>query len=204
MDDLGAIPKVRRTGREDFRIGNQSLDFCLQEFWQWSASDIISNATRGLVAEFLVANAIGAAYDVRDEWAAYDLNDPRGFTIEVKSAAYIQSWKQRRLSPITFNCKRSFAVDPDTGKQEAERRRQAEVYVFALLAHQVQSTLDPFDLRQWEFYVVPTVTLDRRTRSQHSITLNSLQALHGSAVSFHCLGDAIAHAAHKHRAETSG
>ena len=46
------------------------------------------------------------------------------------------------------------------------KRRQAEVYVFALLAHQHGATLDPLDVAQWEFFVVPTVTLDRRERSQ--------------------------------------
>ncbi len=204
MDNLGPISRIRQTGRESFHDGGKNLEFCLQGFWQWSASDIVSNATRGRLAEYLIANAIGAADGVRDEWAAYDLLDPRGISIEVKSAAFIQSWKQDRLSAITFICSKSFAWDPETGKQDTQKRRQAEVYVFALLAHQDQETLDPFDLQQWEFYVVPTVTLDRRKRSQHSITLNSLRALHGDAVSYSSLRDAIAQAASIHRAEISG
>jgi hypothetical protein len=204
LGELGRIPQVRRDGSERFHAGGDDLGFDLLGFWEWSVSDVVSNATRGRLAEYIVANAIGAAGGVRDEWAAYDLIDPRGISIEVKSAAYIQSWHQDRLSTISFNCPKSLAWDPETNKQSDIKRRQAEVYVFALLAHQDQSTLDPFDLSQWEFYVVPTVTLDRRERSQHSITLKSLRALHGDPVGFADLSDAIAEAAGVHRAESSG
>jgi len=204
LGDLGPLPRIRRSGHEVFHVGGQGLDFCLQDFWQWSASDIVSNSTRGKLAEFLIANAIGAADGVRDEWAAYDLLDPRGISIEVKSAAFIQSWKQKSLSAISFSCKESFAWDPETGEQDSQKRRQADVYVFALLAHQDQATLDPFDIKQWQFFVVPTVVLDRRKRSQHSITLKSLHALHGEAITYAELAEAIAKAAAIQRAEISG
>jgi hypothetical protein len=69
------------------------------------------------------------------------------------------------------------------------------VYVFALLAHQNQATLDPLNLDQWEFYVVPTAVLDARERSQHSITLPSLKALHGEPVSFAEIVEVVARAA---------
>lgn len=74
-------------------------------------------------------------------------------------------------------------------------RRQADVYVFAVLAHKKQATLDPLDVSQWKFYVVPTVELDNRTRSQHSITLNSLRALSGKPVTYNDLPHAVQDAA---------
>ena len=166
MGNLSRIPQLRRDGTERFHSGGADLGFDLLGFWKWSVSDLVSNATRGRLAEYIIATAIGAADGVRDEWAAYDLLDPRGISIEVKSAAYIQTWHQDRLSTISFNCAPSFAWDPETNRQSDVKRRQAEVYVFALLAHQHQATLDPLDVAQWEFYVVPTVTLDRRERSQ--------------------------------------
>lgn len=195
MSELGRIPQTRRTGSEPFRNGGDDLGFALLSFWRWSASDVISNATRGILAEFLVAKAIGAADGVRDEWAAYDLLDPRGISVEVKSAAYIQSWHQERFSSITFNCPKTLAWDPQTNQQATEKRRQAEVYVFALLANRDQGSLDPLDVSQWDFYVVPTSTLDRRERSQHSISLNSLRALHGEPVGYQDLARAIGDAA---------
>ena len=41
----------------------------------------------------------------------------------------------------------------------------------------LKATVDPLDLDQWVFYVLPTAVLDGRTRSQHSITLKTLQGL---------------------------
>lgn len=58
-----------------------------------------------------------------------------------------------------------------------EKKRHADVYVFALLAHKEQSTLNPLNLDQWEFYVLTTTQLAEYTRSQHAITLKSLQNL---------------------------
>jgi hypothetical protein len=58
---------ARKTGGEQFRDGSRPLPFDLLTFWQWSASDLASNALRGRVAEFLVAQALGAADDVRAE-----------------------------------------------------------------------------------------------------------------------------------------
>jgi hypothetical protein len=87
MGDLGRIVNKARSGAEPFHDASQDLGFDLLSFWRWSASDIVSNATRGILAEYLVARAVGAAKGVREEWAAYDLLCPDGTTIEVKSAA---------------------------------------------------------------------------------------------------------------------
>ena len=131
MGDLGQIPPQRRGGHEPFHDGGRALGFDLLEFWRWSTSDVVNNTTRGVLAEYLVAQAVDAADGVRVEWAAYDINDPRGITIEVKSAAFIQSWSQRRLSPIMFNCAKTCPVDPVTQKQGTIKCRQAQVYIFA-------------------------------------------------------------------------
>jgi hypothetical protein len=195
MGELGQIPRVRRSGHERFRDGERELDFDLLGFWQWSTSDVVSNATRGILAEYLVAQAVGAAEGVREEWATYDLLDPRDISIEVKSAAYLQSWHQDELSSICFSCGKTLAWDPKTNQYGTERQRHAQVYVFALLAHKDKATLDPLNLSQWEFYVVPTVALDKRERSQDSITLPSLRTLHGEPVEYSDLARAIGEAA---------
>lgn len=196
--DLGQIPQVRRDGSEQFHNGGSGLGVSLVDFWAWSASDIVSNATRGVLAEYIVASAVGAVGSVRDEWAAYDLKSPYGTTIEVKSAAYIQSWHQVRHSLISFSCPKTRALIGDTNQYSEVAQRQAQVYVFALLAHKEQATLDPLDVSQWEFFVVPTVVLDERKRSQASITINSLRALHGASVTFGDLGEAVERAAEIH------
>ncbi|MFQ5667600.1 MAG: hypothetical protein ACE5I7_14405 [Candidatus Binatia bacterium] len=75
--ELGPIEVKRHQGGESFHSGGHPLGFDLLDFWQWSCSDLVSNATRGILAEYLVAGALEAAGDcVRDEWAAYDLTAP--------------------------------------------------------------------------------------------------------------------------------
>lgn len=190
-NDLGPINIRPRRGDEAFHEGNRDLGFSLADFWQWSCSDLVSNATRGIIAEYLVARAIGVADGVREEWAAYDLTGPDGTRIEVKSAAFIQSWHQERLSPITFRVPKTRAWNRESNRQSEEARRQADVYVFAVLAHKDKPTLDPLDVSQWRFFVVPTAKLDNRKRSQHSITLKSLLALSGEPVMYSGLRDAV-------------
>jgi hypothetical protein len=196
MTELGRLLADRKTGREVFHARGKELGFDLLSFWQWTTSDLISNATRGRLAEYLVARAIGLGSDgVRDEWAAYDLCSADGTKIEVKSAAYVQSWHQRAPSSISFVVPKTLAWDAETNRLATEAQRQADVYVFALLAHTDKATIDALDVSQWRFYVLPTAVLNSRTRSQHSITLKSLEALAGPGVDYWRLKDAIEAAA---------
>jgi len=195
-NDLSRIYPVRRSGNEPLHSNGHSLGVTLLDFWRWSSSDLISNATRGVLAEFIVASALGIKLDrVRDEWGAFDLETPEGITIEVKSAAYIQSWSQRNLSVIKFRIPKTRAWNADTNVREREPRRQSQVYVFALLAHRDKSSIDPLNVNQWRFFVLPTKVLDTRTRSQHSITLRSLEALAGQAIHYDDLREAVHKAA---------
>ena len=101
---LNRIEATLKTGQEQIVYDDKSLDFSLLDFWRWSASDILSNATRGRFAEFIVATATNIDITkIRDEWSAYDLETPDGIKLEIKSAAYIQSWFQRALSKISFS-----------------------------------------------------------------------------------------------------
>jgi len=184
MQNLGRKIAARKTGAERFCDGERELPFDVLSFWRWSASDLLSNATRGVVAEYLVAQALGITDDIREEWAAYDLLTNDGIKVEVKSAAYLQSWSQRELSKISFLTPKTLAWDAESNRQSTVAERQADVYVFALLAHQDKLTVDPLDVAQWEFFVLPTSVLDARTRSQHSITLPTLKRLASEAVSY--------------------
>ena len=185
------LSPTRKTGKEPFRSGQADLNFKVIDFWQWTASDLVSNSTRGVLAEFLVAQALGLATGVRNEWAAFDLLTASGNKIEVKSAAYVQSWGQKKLSEIVFSTRPSLAWDADTGELAKESKRQADIYVFALLSHRDKQTINPLEVDQWEFYVVPTSALDAYSRNQHSITLKSLQQLCPVPVKFSELRSAI-------------
>lgn len=159
-------------------INGAPLKFRLLDFWRWSVSGILSNATRGRLAEFIVATAVGVDTQcVREEWSAFDLELPTGIRLEVKSAAYLQAWFQRGLSTISFSTKAARHWDSETNQQAIAAGRHADAYVFCLLHHQDKATVNPLNLSQWTLYVLATPELTAYTRSQHSITLNWLQKL---------------------------
>ena len=174
-DALGYVPPSPKTGTEPFVDNGQPLAFDLRSCWQWFGSDILSNTMRGLIAEYLVARDLGVQERIRLEWAAYDLETPTGVKVEVKSAAYVQSWHQTTLSSISFGIGPTTAWNPETGAYEGSARRQADVYVFALLHHRDKRTINPLDVAQWTFYVLATAVLNRRLADQKRVGLSSLR-----------------------------
>ena len=58
-----------------------------QEFWEWAYDDLLTNTTRGVLAEYIVATALGVADTKRREWDQYDLKTADGDGVEVKSSA---------------------------------------------------------------------------------------------------------------------
>ena len=75
MDDIfPALIVTQKTGAEPFHMAGQPTSHRLLQFWQWTASDLASNAWRGLLAEFIVGEALGLTTGVRAEWDAVDLD----------------------------------------------------------------------------------------------------------------------------------
>ncbi len=51
MTEHGPIDVKSKTGEESFTENGQKLNFDLKSFWRWSMSDLVSNTTRGVLAE---------------------------------------------------------------------------------------------------------------------------------------------------------
>lgn len=178
MSDLNQIIATPKTGNEVLTDNGQITNYTLLDFWRWSVSDLLSNATRGRLAEFIVGSAIGLnPENSRDEWDAYDLITEEGIKIEVKSAAYIQSWNQKRFSKISFSIKPARSWETGTSNLRGEPKRHADIYVFCHLKHKDQNSIDPIKMEQWDFYVVPTYRLDSSTGGRNSISLNTLKKI---------------------------
>lgn len=175
--ELPLIKATRKSGSEKITYNGQPQKASLLDFWQWSASDLISNATRGVLAEFIVAMALNKHKDVRNEWDAYDLTTSKGVKVEVKSSAYIQSWTQSKYSHINFSVRPTRAWSSETNRQENISKRQADVYVFCLLKNQDQITLDPLNLEQWTFFVVSARQIDEQLPTAKGLSLKKLQSL---------------------------
>ncbi|RRN76408.1 hypothetical protein EIM50_24845, partial [Pseudoxanthomonas sp. SGD-10] len=141
--ELDKIQATIKSGQERLRYNDKALEFSLLDFWCWSVSDLLSNATRGRFAEFIVATATNIDKTViRDEWSAYDIETPDGIKLEIKSAAYLQSWFQSSLSRISFSIKPAHHWESFTNKLSPEKKRHADVYVFCLLHHENKQTVD--------------------------------------------------------------
>lgn len=183
------------TGDEPILLGETSVAR-LADFWAWMGSDLLHNAFRGQFAEFLVSRALECQGDTRPGWSEYDLLTSNGVPVEVKSAAYLQSWEQDRLSPVQFSIRPASRWGAD-GRRETESRRHSQVYVFALLHHKDRATVNPLDLAQWTFHVLSTDCLDRQCPSQKTISLGSLVALEPEICDFFGLKAAVARASGK-------
>lgn len=192
-DPLVTAPK---TGDEPFTQQGRSIGSDLRQFWRWACSDLIGNAQRGVLAEYIVGLALGCVADgVRVEWDASDLLIEGGIRVEVKSSAYLQSWKQERLSTISFGIQPTNGWDATTNTIAAQRKRQADVYVFCVFKQTDRATADPLDLDQWDFYVMSTQRLNFTFGEQKSIVLSSLLSHDPVGCSFSGLASAVQAAA---------
>ena len=167
-------------------------------FWQWAGSDLVSNAWRGVLAEYIVGLALDAIdrVGVRLEWDRYDLCLSNGLTVEVKSAAYVQTWAQNRPSTIRFSIGERIGWNAETGLRASVAARTADVYVFALLHHEDRDTLDPLQLDQWLFYVLSTAVLNEKIPRQKTIFLSTLEKLGAKPVAFADLAATVWSATH--------
>jgi hypothetical protein len=155
-----------------FEHRNRAMDFSITDFWQWALSDLIENRNRGILAEFLVMKALGINQNTRLEWDAYDLITANGVKIEIKSAAYFQSWEQKNKSDIVFN------IAP-TNHNTPQAKRLADIYIFCLLNIEDDSqSINPMQLEQWTFYIVKTDELNQRLKNQKTLRLKTLATLY--------------------------
>jgi hypothetical protein len=123
------IPKPARplTGQERFSSDPSSV----LDFWRWAFSDLRTNIVRGVLAEYLVARAVGDLSPLRKAWDNWDVTTATGIKVEVKSSAYLQSWNQRKLSAITF----STMISPALRSGCATERRRSTPHRWERMRH---------------------------------------------------------------------
>lgn len=164
----------KKSGKEAFSVNGANTGHTVADYWIWAHSDLVDNTERGKLAEFIVASALNITDGISQTWDNFDLTY-MGRGIEIKSAAYLQSWYQEKESSISFGIQPTFAWDAQSNARDIEQKRQADVYVFCLLAHRDKRTLNPLELEQWEFYIVPTSFLNQIVPMQKRISLGTLK-----------------------------
>ena len=188
MSDVGGgltpPPTQLLTGKEPI-AGTPAT---VRDFWAWALSDLRTNTVRPMLAEFLVAQALGAAARLRIEWDAYDVVTPEGLRVEVKSSAYLQAWAQTRPSSIRFGGLNGRTWDAAAG-YAASATYNANVYVFALVTTRDHASYDPLDPAQWTFWVLPRRTVE--ATGQRSLALSRVEALAAAPVTHDELAAAV-------------
>ena len=122
-------------------------DIDLNTFYRWNSEDLMLNQTRGFFAEYLLDRALRINSRCRKGWEGYDV-DYNGTKIEVKSAAYWQTWKQEKPSTIQYDI----------------HQRVSDLFVLCLLHGRT-----PTDLTAWDFWVIPTTELPNQQKTiRHS------------------------------------
>ena len=147
----------------------------LIDYWRWSGSMLADNTTRGILAEFLVAAALGLHKKPRREWDECDIRTASGTSIEVKSAAYNQTWKQSKPSTIIFGIAPHRSWNAETGEYREGSKRWADIYVFCVF--EGKNSRECLDMNKWDFYVISTKVLDQEVPQQKTIGLKSLERL---------------------------
>jgi len=189
--NLGLKETTRKTGEELFTSKSKIRKIKLVEFWQWATSDLLTNTTRAILAEYIVATALGVDDTLSNDWEAYDLTSKCGLKIEVKTSAYIQSWDQKELSKIVYSIKTATEYNPITNKFDGESIRHSDYYIFCLLHHKDKETIDPMNLDQWTFYILDTKTLNEKLPHQKTITLGSLLRLNPVECKYEQINDVL-------------
>jgi hypothetical protein len=153
------LPVKKLIGTEEFK-NTGSKKISVVEFWRYGFSNLHSNTLRGVLAEFLVENALKEheQITVRNPWGDWDVTTPTGGKVEVKCSAYIQDWDQHGYSRIVWSglkAKSLYYSSAVSGiKRESTMDYKADAYVLALFKHKEQETLDILDLDQWCFWVL--------------------------------------------------
>jgi hypothetical protein len=122
------------------------------DFLAWAYSNLMVNTNRGVLAEYLVANALGVLDAPRVEWNAFDLAY-KGKRIEVKAGAYLQAWRQAKLTTPIFGIAPRLPDSTVTGMPRVSGRN-ADCYVFCLFTPTRHEDATPVQIENWRFYVL--------------------------------------------------
>jgi hypothetical protein len=135
------------------------LDATVADFWRWAFSDLLDNITRGILAEYLVAKAVGDQRTLRIGWDNFDARAPDGTTIEVKCSAFLQSWVQKRHSELVFGRLSAREFDAARNEYSVDVRVRADVFVFAVQTQREPASYDVLDISHWEFWAASATTI---------------------------------------------
>lgn len=157
-----------------FTDNGKDIGLTATDFWRFQHSNVWDYQEE--VAEFIVAKALGMEMPYnKNGWTPFDILY-QGKRVEIKASAYFHSWRgDGKVSEV-----RTFDI-PKTVGQHDERsevpERKNDVYVFCLNLGNSFESSDPFEMSHWEFYVVPTSTINSLCGDNRKISLGRLRSI---------------------------
>lgn len=127
----------------------------VHDFWKWAFSMVNENTTRGILAQYIVAWAIGDERNLYDSWQSYDSVTPSGKRIEVKATASAQIWeygKENRKPRFEITEKAYYTHE--AGLDWTNIDFHANIYVLCHYKHEDDDTMDATNLSHLEFWVL--------------------------------------------------
>ncbi len=150
------------SGSEPFMIGKRPMSITVDDYWQWTCSNISNSGNLSILAEFIVASSIKVArIDTKmygKMQGSYILLSPDGYRLDVISSAYIRSFDEEHPDHILFH---------------VADKRMPDVYIFCVYKA-LEADRSPLDLDLWDFYVLQATSLRNATRARDMITFRSL------------------------------
>lgn len=179
------------SGTEPFELSGTSLDTTVMDFWAWSMSRLIADGPRGDLAEFIVNIALGVDLtEPKRGWGECDILYPfpgrdNPIRIEIKCSTLLQAWERPTPSKPVFSIAKTLNCDIEDygegyrfiGRDGSPPERRSDLYIFCLFSEQDRSKANPLNLDQWQFYVIPTVIIDRKLGDQRKISLQGLERI---------------------------
>lgn len=162
--------------------GVKDLELNVDSYHRWAAGNLVDNRNRGIFAEWLVGQALGAIEDrsSRVEWDAWDL-DYQGAGIEVKASGLSQSWNRCEASKRpTFGIavpKSVWHAETDSWYPNDKGTRPADVYVFCLHVPVPANNENVADPKKWKYWVISAQTLDEKLGTQQTVGTSTLDSL---------------------------
>lgn len=166
-----------------------NISLSLTKFWQWAYSDLSYIISNPILAEYIVSSAVGTIstrYN-RTICHPYKIITKHGYLVDVKSAAYVQSYDAEHPEQISFLL--ASTVD-ETGDFKSAPQSNSDLFIFCLYKA-LSMDQSPFDINLWDFYIISTKVLNEKIPNRKSITLSRLKTLEPILCDYYGIGEAI-------------
>lgn len=175
LTEIQKLSDNQKVGDECFTLKGKDTDLTMLEFWRWHFSEIFDLQSK--IAEYIVGKALGLkeAQNV-GEWTLFDM-EYRGKRIEVKETSYYHAWQtdeEPKSKHRIFGITKAY----DNYKEKnSPLRRQNDIYIFCLNTGETKEASNPLELNNWQFYVIPTKTINEECGEARTISLVKVEKL---------------------------